>query len=545
MNNFKTTIGIEVHTVVNSKTKMFSNTISKHNDEVNKNINEVDIALPGTLPTVNEAVVQKAICLATALHMTINKHMTFDRKNYFYRDLPKGYQITQQDRPIGSEGYLEIETSNGKKTIGVERLHMEEDTCKQLHSWDCSLLDYNRAGIPLIEIVSCPDMHSGEEAMKYVEKIRSIVSFLEVSDGKMEEGSLRCDVNVSVKDVNSKELGTKVEIKNLNSIANIQKAIDFEIARQQVVILTGGKVIQETKRYDEGIKETVTMRLKTDSVDYKYFTEPNIVPIKLSKEFIANAIDTSPELAEAKLARYQSLGLNEYDCGLLISNKESSDYFDLALANGGSAKLLANWILVDIQAILNKQNITISEFKISPKHLSELVKLIEKGDVSNKQARELFSKMLENDEITLVEGLLKVNPRHIRITSASDEKIYDATPLTNTNYVLEYINEKGEVDNIIRAICEGESETINIIGTITDVLYDENNNVIGVNNTISSHEIYNNGVNVNNNYIVDYCDGTLTINRREISLYTESLSKQYAFRAIFYWLIISRFLVHI
>ncbi len=395
--DFEAIIGLEIHVEMKTKSKMFSSAKVSFGEDSNTEVVPLDMAFPGTLPLLNKQAVINAIRVCNALHMEIDDELWFDRKNYFYSDLPKGYQITQQDRPIGKNGYLEIELSTGKKKINIERLHMEEDTCKQLHSWDCSLLDYNRAGIPLIEIVSCPDLRSGEEAMKYVEKIRSIVSFLEVSDGRMEEGSLRCDVNISIKDKNSSVLGTKVEIKNLNSIANIQKAIDFEIARQQVVLLTGGKVIQETRRFDEGIKETVTMRLKTDAVDYKYFTEPNIAPIKLSKSFIEDAITSSPELAEVKLARYQTLGLNEYDCGLLISNKESSDYFDEALKSGANAKLLANWVLVDVQAILNKDNISIKEFKVSPKHLADLIKLIEKGDISNKQAREFFAKMVIDD----------------------------------------------------------------------------------------------------------------------------------------------------
>jgi len=390
-------IGLEIHVEMKTKTKMFSASPVTFGEDPNTQTTYLDMAFPGTLPVVNKQAVINAIRVSNALHMTIDHDLWFDRKNYYYSDLPKGYQITQQDRPIGSEGYLEIETSNGIKRIGVERLHMEEDTCKQLHSWDCSLLDYNRAGIPLIEIVSKPDLRTGEEAMKYVEKIRSIVSFLEVSDGKMEEGSLRCDVNISLKDKNSDVFGTKVEIKNLNSTANIQKAIDFEISRQSVIILTGGKVAQETRRFDEASKETVLMRLKTDSVDYKYFTEPNIVPIHLSDEFVNDAIRTSPELAEVKLERYKNLGLNDYDCSLLISNKENSDYFDKALKTGASAKLLANWVIVDIQAILHKNSISIVDFNISPEHLGELIKLIEKGTVSNKQARELFAKMLERD----------------------------------------------------------------------------------------------------------------------------------------------------
>ena len=391
-------IGLEIHVEMKTKSKMFSSSPVTFGETPNTQTTLLDFAFPGTLPSVNKQAVINAIRVCNALHMNIDNELWFDRKNYFYSDLPKGYQITQQDRPIGKEGYLEIETSEGKKKIRVERLHMEEDTCKQLHSWDCSLLDYNRAGIPLIEIVSYPDLRTGEEAMKYVEKIRSIVSFLEVSDGKMEEGSLRCDVNISLKEKSSKVFGTKVEIKNLNSTANIQKAIDFEIARQSMVLMMGNKVIQETRRFDEGSRETVVMRLKTDSVDYKYFTEPNIVPIHLSDKFISDAIESSPELAETKLERYKGFGLSEYDCNQLISNKDNSDYFDEVVKTGANPKLVANWVIVDVQSILNKNAISIKEFKISSKHLGELVKLIEKGSISNKQAREFFATMLENDK---------------------------------------------------------------------------------------------------------------------------------------------------
>jgi len=388
-------IGLEIHVEMKTKSKMFSTAPVTFGEDPNTQTVPLDFAFPGTMPVVNKQAVINAIRVCNALHMTINNELWFDRKNYFYSDLPKGYQITQQDRPIGSNGYLEIETSLGPKKIRIERLHMEEDTCKQLHSWDCSLLDYNRAGIPLIEIVSCPDIRTGEEAAKYVEKIRSIVSFLEVSDGKMEEGSLRCDVNISLKEKSSTVFGTKVEIKNLNSLMNIQKAIEFEIARQSVLLMTGGKVIQETRRFDEASKETVLMRLKTDAIDYKYFTEPNIVPIKLSDEFIKNAIDTSPELAESKLRRYKEVGLSEYDSSLLIASKDISDYYDEVTRTGANPKKAANWVIVDVQALLNKDAISIKEFKLSPVELGNLIKYIDEGKVSNKQAREIFNSMIE------------------------------------------------------------------------------------------------------------------------------------------------------
>lgn len=391
--NFEATIGLEIHVEMKTKSKMFSTSPVTFGELPNTMIAPLDMAFPGTLPVVNKQAVIDAIRVCNALHMSIDDLLIFDRKNYFYSDLPKGYQITQQDHPIGREGYLCIDVDGHEKRINIERLHMEEDTCKQLHSWDCTLLDYNRAGIPLIEIVSKPEMTTGEEARKYAEKIRSIVSFLDVSDGKMEEGSLRCDVNISIKPIGSKVFGTKVEIKNLNSFVNIEKAIDFEIKRQTEVLLSGGKVIQETRRFDEATKETVTMRLKTDSVDYKYFTEPNIVPIRLSKEFIESAIKSSPELAEEKMARYQSLGLNEYDSRLLVSNKDNAEYFDDLVKKGANAKMAANWVIVDIQSILNKNEISIKDFIVSTDNLAKLLKNIEQGKISNNQAREIFTKM--------------------------------------------------------------------------------------------------------------------------------------------------------
>ena len=393
---FEAVIGLEIHVEMKTKSKMFSSGPVSYGEDPNTEVNVVDMGFPGVMPVVNKQAVINAIRVSNALHMSIDDVVMFERKNYFYSDLPKGYQITQQFRPIGSNGYLTINTSQGERKIGIERLHMEEDTCKQLHSWDFSLLDYNRAGIPLIEIVSRPDLRTGEEAAKYVEKIRSIVSFLDVSDGKMEEGSLRCDVNISLREKGTEKFGTKVEIKNLNSIANIQKAIDFEISRQSIILDFGGVIEQETRRFDEGSKETVLMRVKTDAVDYKYFTEPNIAPIKLSKEFIDEAIKTSPELAEVKLERYKGLGLNDYDSSLLIADKDVSNYFDEASKSGANPKLLANWVIGDIQSVLNKEGISIKEFRISPAYLAELVLLIEQGKVSNKQAREMFAKMLEN-----------------------------------------------------------------------------------------------------------------------------------------------------
>ncbi len=397
--NFEPVIGLEIHVEMKTKSKMFSRAPVTFGAAPNTSVLPLDMAFPGTMPVVNKQAVINAIRVCDALHMSIDRELWFDRKNYFYSDLPKGYQITQAKRPIGSDGYLDIEVDGRTKRIEIERLHMEEDTCMQHHLSDGTLLDYNRAGIPLIEIVSRPNISSGTEAMKYVEKIRSIVQYSDVSDGKMEEGSLRCDVNISLRPYGVSKLGTKCEIKNLNSIANVEKAIEFEIARQEKLLLSGIPVEQETRRYDEMHKETVLMRKKTDAVDYKYFTEPNITPIVLSEDFIQHALETCPELADSKKARYmQTYGLSDYDANTLLLDKDVSAYFDEAMKHSPLAKLLANWISVDIAGYLNKENKTIVDFPIEPKRLAELITMIDKGDISNKQARSVFEAMLTSKD---------------------------------------------------------------------------------------------------------------------------------------------------
>ena len=393
---FEPVIGLEIHVELKTKSKMFSTAPVAYGKEPNTLCAPLDMAFPGTLPTVNKEGVVYAIRVSNALHMKIDNELHFDRKNYFYSDLPKGFQITQDRRPIGSDGYLEIEVNGQTKRIGIERLHIEEDTCKQLHFPAFTLLNYNRAGTPLIEIVSKPELRSGEEAMKYVEKIRSIVVFSGVSDGKMEEGSLRVDTNVSIRPKGSNTFGTKVEVKNINSINYVQKAIDFEVNRQAKLLEEGKPILQETRRYDDKKNETISMRLKTDSVDYKYYPETNITPIKLSDEFIKNAIDSCPELAESKKNRYvNGHGLNDYDASLLVSEKAVSDYYDEATKYSKAYKLLANWINVDVAAYLNKNIIPITEFPLSPERLAGLVKMVEANEVNSNQAREIFAKMIE------------------------------------------------------------------------------------------------------------------------------------------------------
>ena len=379
--------------------------------------------------------------------MQIEDELWFDRKNYFYSDLAKGYQITQHRRPIGKDGFLEIKLNDGVKAIRVERLHIEEDTCKQVHSKDYTYLDYNRSGIPLVEIVSCPDISSGEEAMKFVEKIRSIASFLGVSNGKMEEGSLRCDVNISIRPIGSSLFGKKVEIKNINTLTNIQRAIDFEIKRQQALLLSGEVIKQDTRRYDESLRQTISMREKTDSIDYKFYTDPNLPPIKLSKEFIEDAIKTSPELPEMRFERYLSMGLSEYDSGLLVNDKAICEDFDAMVNSGANYKLAANWLLVDVRTVIKLQNITIDKFIVTPDNMAKLITLIEKGVISNTQAREVFAKMQENNE----DADLIINKLGIGLIS-DDKKLLEYINIVlndNQKAIIDYKNGKNRVIGLL------------------------------------------------------------------------------------------------
>ena len=396
--NFEAVIGLEIHVEMKTKSKMFSASPNSFSRNPNTEITPFDMAYPGTMPLVNKQAVVNAIRVANALHMTIDPLVRFDRKNYFYSDLPKGFQITQQFHPIGRDGYLDVKGKNGEtKRIRIERIHMEVDTCKQLHFADYSLLDYNRAGVPLVEIVSLPDMRNGTEAMHYVEAIRNIVLYSGTSDGKMEEGSLRCDVNVSIRPYGSEEFGTKVELKNLNSTKNIETALDYEIARQSACLLSGVPVQQETRRFDEASGKTVLMRVKTDAVDYKYFPEPNIVPIRLSQEFVQKAIDTCPELYDAKKARYVSAGLSETDADILLANMDMALYFEKAIAkNEKLAKVIANFLIVEANSYLNKNGISMKEFPLPPETLDEIASMQNDG-YTHKQCADIFFYCLENN----------------------------------------------------------------------------------------------------------------------------------------------------
>ena len=392
---YDVTIGIEIHCQLKTKTKMFSGAPTSFGRKPNVCTNEIDLGHPGTLPCVNKEAVAKAIEACTALHLTIDPLVKFDRKNYYYSDFPKGFQITQQFHPIGRNGYIMIDTEEGQKKIRINRIHMEEDTAKQFHLTKFSLLDYNRAGTPLIEIVSEPDMHNGEEAEKYVEALRQTLYYIGVSDCKMEEGSMRCDVNVSIAPKGSNTLGVKNEIKNLNSISHIGKAVDYEVERQKELLEKGEKVLQETRRFDEKTNTTVMMRRKEGNVDYKFFPEPNIFPIRLDANWIKSIQDSMPELPEERKARYTNdFGLNEHDINVLIANKELGDFFEETMKYSKNAKGVCNWLLGEVQGWLNKHEQTIVNTELKPEALAKLVEMIDTNEISSKQAKELIDDIM-------------------------------------------------------------------------------------------------------------------------------------------------------
>ncbi len=394
--NFEAIIGLEIHVQQKTKSKMFSAAPNSFSREPNTQIAPLDMGFPGTMPVVNKQAVINAIRVANALHMEIDHTLYFDRKNYFYSDLPKGFQITQQRRPIGKNGYVMVATPNGMKRIGIERIHMEEDTCKQEHFMDYSLLDYNRAGVPLCEIVSLPEISNGVEAREYAEAIRNIVVYSGTSDGKMEEGSMRCDTNISLRPFGQKEFGTKVEIKNINSFKNIELAIEYEMKRQSELLLQGIKIQQETRRWDEASGRTVLMRVKTDAVDYKYFCEPNITPIHLSDSFVQSAIDTCPELYDSKKERYLKAGLSETDANVILANPKMAAYFEKGFDKVANAKDLANFLIVEINSYLNKNEMDIDGLELSPTVLAEIVAYQEKGGLSHKQCVDILNKVLKD-----------------------------------------------------------------------------------------------------------------------------------------------------
>lgn len=397
--NYDVVIGIEIHCELKTKTKMFSSAPVAFAKQANSCVNEVDLAHPGTLPALNKKAVELALRACYALDCSIDTLVKFDRKNYYYSDLPKGYQITQQFFPIGSNGNIEIDVDGYKKNIRINRIHMEEDTAKQNHNYDGTYIDYNRAGTPLIEIVSEADMSSGDEACAYVKKIKTILYYLGVSDVKMEEGSMRCDVNISLRKSKDDPFGVKTEIKNINSISYIAKAIESEIVRQSTLLDNNETIVQETRRYDEATRSTISMRKKEGNVDYKYFPDPNIVPIKLNEQWVKDILDNLPQLPVQRKDTYiNKYGLSEVDADILVEDKELSDFYNIVVKDCNDYKSAANWVITSLNAILNKTNKSISDLAIKPKHLAELVNMINNNDISSKQAKIVFEDMLEGKD---------------------------------------------------------------------------------------------------------------------------------------------------
>ena len=398
MSNYKTTVGIEVHCELKTNTKMFSDSYNNYGLSANSNINLIDFAYPGVLPTVNKGAVELALKAALALNCTINKKMFFDRKNYFYPDLPKGYQITQARSPIGVNGYVEINLDGKLKKIGIHDIHIEEDTAKSIHHNNKSLLDFNRCGVPLIEIVSEADMNTPEEAMAYLDTLRELLVYADVSDCKIEEGSMRCDVNVSVSKTDI--LGTRTETKNIGSISNVGRAIISEAKRQEEILENGGKIVDETRRFDESLGKTVLMRVKETGNDYRYFPEPDIPILELTDEDIKNAKDDLPILPTERLNKYISSGISEINAKKIIANKDISDYL---LDFNGNMVIASNLLLGDISAYLNKKSIKIFDTKLSIDRFSLVVDMLDKKELSNKQVKDMLEELLEsNDDINSI-----------------------------------------------------------------------------------------------------------------------------------------------
>ncbi|WP_226683053.1 Asp-tRNA(Asn)/Glu-tRNA(Gln) amidotransferase subunit GatB [Sutcliffiella horikoshii] len=413
--NFETIIGLEVHVELKTKSKIFSASPNEFGAEPNSNTSVVELGYPGTLPVLNKQAVEYAMKAAMALNCEVATDTKFDRKNYFYPDNPKAYQISQHDKPIGENGWIDIEVNGEKKRIGITRLHLEEDAGKLMHTGDgYSLVDYNRQGTPLVEIVSEPDIRTPEEAYAYLEKLKSIIQYTGVSDCKMEEGSLRCDANISLRPIGQKEFGTKAELKNLNSFNFVQKGLEHEVVRQEQVLLSGGVIEQETRRYDEATKKTILMRVKEGSDDYRYFPEPDLVALHIDDDWKERVRADIPTLPDERKKRYvEELGLPAYDAQVLTITKEMSDFFDGTVEAGADAKLASNWLMGEVSAYLNAESKELDDTALTPEGLAGMIKLLEKGTISSKIAKKVFKELIENggdaEKIVKDKGLVQIS----------------------------------------------------------------------------------------------------------------------------------------
>jgi len=428
---YEMVIGLEVHVELKTKTKIFCSCPTTFGAEPNTQCCPVCMGYPGTLPVLNEKAVEFAVKAANALGCNINKASRFDRKNYFYPDLPKGYQITQFFHPIAENGFLTVKGENGKKRIRIARLHMEEDAGKLIHENGISKADFNRCGVPLIEIVSEPDMRSEEDAKAFLETLKAILEYTEVSDCKMQEGSLRCDVNVSVRPVGQKEFGTRTEMKNVNSFRAAYRAIQYEVKRQIAELEAGREIVQETRRWSDETGETISMRSKEEAHDYRYFPEPDLVSIVVDDEWVNSIKSEMPELPNDRREKYTTqYGLSEYDAEQITLSKALSDYFQSCVDMGATPKAASNWILSDVSRLLNEKGLDASQVPISPENIVKLIALIEKGTISNTAGKKVIEELFENDrdpeEIVKALGLLQISDEGELAKIVSE--IIDANP---------------------------------------------------------------------------------------------------------------------
>ena len=436
MSNYIPTIGIEVHCELKTNTKIFSNSVNGYGQMANSLTNVIDLGYPGTLPTLNQEVLNLAIKAALILNCKIRRQMHFDRKNYFYPDNPKNYQITQAETPIGYDGYVEITVNGKKKKIEIEEMHIEEDTCKSTHRGEKTLLDFNRAGVPLIEIVTKPCMESGEEAKLYLEKLKELLFYSDVSDCKMEEGSMRADANVSIRKNIDDEYGTKAEIKNIGSISNVKLSIEKEIERQSKIYDNGETFLPQTRRFDDKLNDTVLMRVKETGNDYRYFPEPDIPYVILTDEQIAEVRKTIPMLPDERREKYLSLGINEKITEKLVGNRSLSDYLNNLLDKKLDFKIAANLLLGDISFYLNKNELEITDTKLTPTRFIELVDNMSNKTLTSKNLKDILDTIMESDK-TIKEIVKETGIENITDDNAIKEivqKVISENPDSVTDY---------------------------------------------------------------------------------------------------------------
>ncbi len=432
MTTFEPVIGLEVHAQLKTATKIFCGCSTQFGAPPNTHTCPVCLGMPGVLPVLNKKVVDYTLRMALATHCSVPGRSRFARKNYFYPDLPKGYQISQYELPLAVDGHVEIQIDGQTRRIGLTRIHMEEDAGKLVHDADrpISFVDLNRTGVPLMEIVSEPDLRSAEEAGAYLRVLRAIVRWIDIGDGNMEEGSFRCDANVSIRPKGTEAFGTRAEIKNLNSFKNVEKAIRYEIARQTETLLDGGEVVQETRLWDPDKGITLSMRSKEEAHDYRYFPDPDLLPLDIAPEWIESVRKSLPELPEERRARFiADYELSEYDAGVLTSSREIAEFFEDCLKHHNTPKAVGNWIMGPLLGLLNAQDQSIEDSPVTPKDLAELLKLIDKGTISGKIAKTVFEEMAATRkppaEIVKAKGLVQVSDSSA-IEAAVDQVLADA-----------------------------------------------------------------------------------------------------------------------